>query len=413
MKKTNKKHIYILAVTLASFILVGCNAIPKKPYPQAMNSVISNYGQGNYERALANADAVITRNKRTLDSHLLLLEKGKIALAARNFETAINSLQAAEKRFLDIEGTVSLSEETGSLFLGDNNIEYEAEPYEKLMISPYLALAYLGKGDIIGARVETKRIIGKIEQYLEKNPDDTKHLENPFARYLSALIYEKDGSFDDARIEYQKIMKTSSYYNFLQSDIDRCRAREKSSTTNLVVFVDVGFSPRKYEVRYGPESIHIPDVGVSTIQFVYPEYRKVPCSTNKCTVYLNNTSLGNTHLLYNLEETVLAQYEKNKDKLVEKILNQTILKTVAKAAAARGAQKIEGGALLVAAFSKILDEAEQADLRSWITLPREIQYARFHGVASGPQKLRVAGTTIDVDIEENELNIAYVSLPIR
>ncbi len=201
----NKILISILLVIGVFFTSCGKNA---KTYNDQMDPTLANYSVEEYQAALELIDALFksteNTNKGEKNQYLLLLEKGKIALANGDYDTAIECFQEAESRFLLIEGTVSVPEGLGTLLSDDTNSEYEAEVHEKMLISPYLVLAYLGKGDFDGARIERNRTITKIHQYIEQNPE-LEYLENPFARYISALIYEMEDKTDDARIAYQKL----------------------------------------------------------------------------------------------------------------------------------------------------------------------------------------------------------------
>jgi hypothetical protein len=127
--------------------------------------------------------------------------------------------------------------------------------HETLMISPYLVLAYLNKGDLDGARIERNRTISKIHQYIEAKPERA-YLENPFARLLSAVIYEMEGKYDDAKIEYRKMK--------LDYEIKHLDER-KGDAADLVILIDVGTGPQKYEVKYGPVTVPAGRRGVSTI----------------------------------------------------------------------------------------------------------------------------------------------------
>jgi len=164
----------------------GQEEIPKivkhQGYTLAYEPVINQLMRGDFVSALALADQRCRQAQAPKgpkqDSYLTLLERGKIALAAGSYDQSIADLEEAERRFLQIEGTIPIIETFGSLLLDDTTAEYEPEIHEKLMISPYLLLAYLAKGDFDGARVERNRIITKIHQYIEGNPEERSYLEN-------------------------------------------------------------------------------------------------------------------------------------------------------------------------------------------------------------------------------------------
>jgi len=108
------KKVYIILVLL---ITVGCSRLVKSYVDQQQEFLY--YSGHHFAKALEIADKFVIEVSKNYpqDTFIALLERGKIALDAKQYKTAINDLSQAEKRFLDIEGTISLSEETSSLFL--------------------------------------------------------------------------------------------------------------------------------------------------------------------------------------------------------------------------------------------------------------------------------------------------------
>jgi len=233
-----KKLGLLILILIPAFLLSSCGKRVSKTYVDQQQKLIMAYNDGNFAQALKLSDNFVKDVNKNFaqDVFLAVLERGKIALDARSYDTAIKDLQEAEGRFLDIEGTLSLSEEGSSLFLDDTTKEYEAEPLEKLMISPYLALAYLAKGDFGGARIERNRAMNKVNQYIETTAG-SEYLENPFARYLSGVLYEREGKFQDARIEYQKIKTgpntASQAKEWMDSELARIKKPELSDLVVL------------------------------------------------------------------------------------------------------------------------------------------------------------------------------------
>jgi len=109
------KKVYIILVLL---ITVGWSRLVKT-YVDQQQELFLYYSGHHFAKALEIADKFVIEvsKKYPQDTFIALLERGKIALDAKQHKTAINDLSQAEKRFLDIEGTISLSEETSSLFL--------------------------------------------------------------------------------------------------------------------------------------------------------------------------------------------------------------------------------------------------------------------------------------------------------
>ena len=88
------------------------------------------YKKGHFESAYEYADYFVQKtiksNKDKQNRYIALLERGKVALAAGKYDQCIADLQQAERRFLLIEGTISLTEGFGSIITDDTTQEYEA-----------------------------------------------------------------------------------------------------------------------------------------------------------------------------------------------------------------------------------------------------------------------------------------------
>ena len=384
--------------------------IQRSGYTLEYETMVSSLTKGAFDSAFTQADTLYQKSQKTggakQNKYLSLLERGKVALAASKFDQSIADLQEAEKRFLTIEGTISLTEGFGSILTDDTAIEYEAEMYEKLMISPYLVLAYLIKGDFNGAIVERNRTITKINQYIQEKPEEREYLENPFARYLTAIMYEMEDKKDDAKIEYKK----------LKWDQEIVRIDSKKGATNdLVIFVDVGLAPQKFEKKWGPTPI--PGVGV--VGFAYAEYAPTPTEVTTCSIYLNEKSIGNANLLYDLENTVITQYEKNKPALEAKIVARMTAKATTQFAAKMAAKEVLKKIPFASMFANIAIDAagaawmaaEQADLRGWLSLPKHIKYIRVDGLEPGEYTIKIdygcGVETKKIKVEKDKINIAY------
>jgi hypothetical protein len=277
------------------------------------------------------------------------------------------------------------------------------------MISPYLILAYLQKGDFSGARIERNRTLTKISQYIEEKPEERAYLENPFARYLTAIMYEMENKNDDAKIEYRK-MQWDAEVKRLESKIEK--------TTDLLILVDVGTAPQKQEMKWGPQPIN---AGGSTITlgFAYAAYSPTTTKATNCNIYLNEQPVGTANILYNLEDTVITQYEKNKPALLSKLSARMAAKALTQLAAQKGADTVAESSpwtgFLLKAAATIAGvawvNAEQADLRSWLTLPKQINYLRLNDLAPGEHAVTIdygcGRQTKTVKLEKDKINIAY------
>ena len=384
--------------------------IQRSGYTLEYETMVSSLTKGAFDSAFAQADTLYQKSQKTdgakQNKYLALLERGKVALAARKFDQSIADLQEAEKRFLTIEGTISLTEGFGSILTDDTAMEYEAEMHEKLMISPYLIIAYLSTGDFNGAIVERNRTITKINQYIQEKPDERAYLENPFARYLTAIMYEMEDKKDDANIEYKKLK--------WDQEIVRIDSK-KGKTTDLVILVDVGLAPQKTQVKWGP----MPIPGVGVVGFAYAEYAPTPSEVTTCNIYLDEESIGSAKLLYDLENTVITQYHKNKPALQAKIVARMTAKATTQFAAKMAAKEVLKNIPFASLFANLTIDAagaawmaaEQADLRGWLSLPKQIKYLRVDGLEPGEHTIKIdygcGVETTKIKVEKDKINIAY------
>lgn len=382
-------------------------------YTEEAGSFITELRNDNVESALEYADAFV---RQTINSggakqnkYLALLERGKIALNAGIYDQSIADLQEAERRFLMIEGTVSLTEGFGSILTDDTAKEYEAEMHEKIMISPYLVLAYLGKGDLAGAVVERNRTINKINQYVEEK-EERSYLENPFARLISAIIYEMENKPDDAKIEYRK----------MKWDAEAERLEKKSRSTDLVILIDTGLAPHKYQVKWGPLPVMVNDTTIH-LGFAYASYEPTVSAVSKSDVILDGNHVGEAGLLYDLESTVLTQYEKDKPAIIAKLVTRMTAKAATQVSAHAAADRIAkdnplAGFLLKSLInigSAVWMAVERADLRGWLTLPGKINYLRVDGLVPGEHTIKIDyGCGVQektVKLEKDKIGVAYFS----
>jgi len=277
----------------------GQEEIPKivkhQGYTLAYEPVINQLMRGDFVSALALADQRCRQAQAPKgpkqDSYLTLLERGKIALAAGSYDQSIADLEEAERRFLQIEGTIPIIETFGSLLLDDTTAEYEPEIHEKLMISPYLLLAYLAKGDFDGARVERKSYHHQNTPVYRGESRRTV-LPGKLARYLTALMYEMEDKMDDAKIEYRKLKR--------EEEILRLEGK-KGKTTDLILVTEVGLSPQKYQIKWGPQQIPTPE-GFISLGFAYAGYAPTPTEARKASIYLEWKFMGEASLLYDVEK---------------------------------------------------------------------------------------------------------------
>ena len=380
-------------VIIAALLIVaaGCTT-----YTSKMQESRDSFFDGRYEEALIGLDELIGEAKGN-DLYLYRLERGRVNLAAGNYDSAIVDLQAAEERFADIEGTISIPEIISSTLLHPGKGEYQPENHEKILISSYLLLAYWMQGDREGAFVERNRIVRKLGMYVNSlSEEDRDKLDIPFARYVAGLLYEAQGMEDDARIEYERAGRLSP---------EAVPPAILPRATEIAVFVDLGRGPVKVsrEIRgyFQKEGgllqgvFLLPDIGNPLIfnmgmghgfspdklgvlfTFAFPQLVRQERYIHSCKIVVDGIEAGEAVLLDDLAQTTDTAFKKKLPGILVKSAVRAYLKTLAQTKLKDKA----GGAVDV--LGKLLSAVDRADTRSWQTLPAEVHLYRFESTPGG------------------------------
>ena len=374
----------------AVFLLL---AVACATYTSRMELSRDLYYNARYDEALANLDKLVS-DASDRDYYLLLLERGKVNLAAGRYDSAIVDLQTAERRFLDIEATTSVAGAFKSMLVNPTMGEYESEAHEKIMISSYLLLAYWLKGDSEDAFVERNRLVGRLEQYTDGLSEKNRAaLDVPFARYLAAVMYEIEGRADDARIEYEAIARVMP---------EAVPAVLDPTLEELVVFAEIGRAPVKVstEIRgylqkdagglmgffylpgdSAPQMFALGGLGDLALDkpgvlftFAFPRCIKQERIVRRGRLVIDGVEAGEMSPLDDLEATAYAAYEKDLGATLLKAAFRTYLKTAAQTKLAKGD---DAKGFVFDVLGKALAAVDRADTRSWQTLPAEIAFYRM------------------------------------
>ena len=412
-----------MAAILLAAVLAGCNTFSH--YPQGMEQTtlgpLRTGQKTHYQK---------TFEKRTegRDGVLFAMEKGRVAqlegdysISRSAFGAAIEATRAQdEKAVISASGAAA---QTGAVLVNDKAIPYRAPSYERTLVHHYQALNYLATNDLIGAGVEVrlanreqeearKRRDSEIAKARSKDqnvsPDEERdpHLmgvyagldemagavkysfQNAATFYLSAVIWEMLGEANDAYIDYKKAIEIYPEHPYLQQDVLRlglrlgmredvadfarrfpeavAEIRRSGNATNqarLVVLYEEGLAPQKSEW-----SVPYPLSGGDALGAVaLPMYAQAAPAAVPVAVKVGGRSAGTTAPICSvgaLAARALAEQ-------MPGIVTRQVARAVAKGVAAHAAKEAGGdaGALLATLYNVI---SEQADLRSWLSLPAHV-----------------------------------------
>ncbi|MEE8580704.1 MAG: hypothetical protein V3T33_03855 [Myxococcota bacterium] len=139
------------------------------------------------------------------------LEMGMLAHLAGDYAES-NTLFERAKRIAELLFTESASAQVVSFLSNDRVRAYQGEHFERALIHVFSALNYELLGDHEGALVEARQVdllLTKIETDLgQKNV----YKEDAFARYLSAMLFDSGGNWNDANVAYWKALEAYEKY---------------------------------------------------------------------------------------------------------------------------------------------------------------------------------------------------------
>jgi len=415
---------------------LGCSTLTHYPNQVADSRIMLR--QQNFE------DAYMQLEKKAesgLDKLCYMMELGMISHTKGDFTRSIKDFEKVFAEFLyhDDKAVISatdLTSQTGSLLLNEKAAPYRGAAYERIMAHAYQTLNYLFTGDLEGAAVENRSTLEALSVLEKRYEEELEAAEeaarkkgvssrgvhskvahyyrdlrpvgdriaslyhNPFAYYLSSVIFDLEGEPNDAYIDLKRANALWPDSRTIQQDL--CRFAQRSGFADeyrdwmkrfgftklpggsgygevIVIFED-GFIPPKEQIRIG---IPVPRVGL--VELAFPTYQRAGMSPSGSASLYDEKGhlLGATELIVDIEAMAVRDLL---DQLNVLALKQAIRATV-KGVATYQARK-EGGPLAGLAANIATAVTEQADLRSWLTLPADIQIAKVH-LKPGRHSLRL------------------------
>lgn len=367
----------LIAVFLAACV-AGCASARMED-----RETSSLFRAGQYDQAASRLRrGLANQGESGRDSLLYLLDLG-LALHSGGRYADSNKVFLKANDIAEIKDYTSLSTEGATLLVSDNIKDYKGEDFEKVLINTYLAMNYALLGDIENALVEARRVNQKLYRMVSEGK--RRYKQNAFARYLSAILYESEGDWNDAYVDYQNTLDLAPGLPGLGGDLwrmawllhmddgmrrwdrrfhltkrDHAAARELSPGTGkgeVIVLYENGISPVK---RPNPDFESIPRF--------YPRYNPV----QEATVEVNGEPRGQTLELMNIEQVAME----NLDEKYAGIIAKKAAGLVAKGAVGYGVARATHSALLGVLTGMVLNDLDQADCRSWNLLPRDLQMLR-------------------------------------
>jgi hypothetical protein len=271
----------------------------------------------------------------------------------------------------------SLTEGALSMLINDKTMPYDGEGFEAVLLHGFLAWDFLRLGSLDGAMVEVKRGY-EFEQFEEERYGTTYGM-NRFARFVAVLAQELDGQFDNARIDLESLAEELPDHPAVQysqarlAKLTSAQRSEEAALAEIVIVYERGRMPQKvaHEIQYSTKrsigKISVPGFGMQAFAHA------------SVSAKVGDLDIGNTVTLEDVLTVGTTNLEDRIGWATAKAIARSVAKTVVVDKAAKVAEEKKGdwaGILVGIGGSLWNNFSERADLRSWLTLPTEIQVLR-------------------------------------
>lgn len=413
---------FLVLLAFSAWLLAGCGGVP------VARKVAADAAEGNYAAALA----LLAKEKQQYsgpNNLLYYLDRGALLQRVDQYGDSSGELEQAERLIEELYGT-SVSEAAASLLVNDMSLSYTGEDFEQVMINVLKALNYLYSNDLDGAGVEARKVDTLLLKLSDQYGSEAVYQQDAFARYLAAFAYEAARDYNNAYIDYKKAYQAFQWYGehfglpmpgLIKADLlrlsrwlgfnDEYQAwretfgadlpepspRPRQQGEVLVVVYD-GFIPSK-ETRYTAVNIEDPDGHPYALKVAFPVFRPRPNVVERVRIGLPDGQAAESELVEPLD----AIAYKNLEQRIGAISGKAIARATAKFIATYQARKAaragsEGAGALVGLAANIFTwVTEQADTRSWRTLPNRFHLVRLP-LPAGVHELEVRVATIRGDV---------------
>ncbi|MBN8554602.1 MAG: hypothetical protein J0L93_04080 [Deltaproteobacteria bacterium] len=360
---------------------------------------------GKVDEALKIYEKDVTSDKEKL---LRLMDEGILLRVGKRYKESNEKFFAAAK-IIDLSGYISLGEQSVTLLTNEKQTVYQGEDFEKVLIHLYLGLNFLNLKNYEAALVETR----KVNEILFKMISESArpYELNAFAKYLGALLFENDRNDNDALVSYRETLKLDpsleQKFPVLGQDLMRILKRQgmtgeleefkkkfgneswekaKKSLDNrdgaAVLLFESGKSPEKYSSR---ERHLKAGKGGTLLEVAIPVayYKNRPTQIQSAILSVGGQK-AQTVILNDIERTAIEQLKDRMGRAMAKAL----LTAGVKAGIATGIGKATNNSDLGVLAGIALFLSSEADTRSWLLLPGELQVAKIF-LAPGKYQAKV------------------------
>lgn len=394
-------HIIVCVV-----LLQACSSASVfKSYP----SQAAEYKAAINSSTIESTAEKLAKQEKKKDGLLYAQERGRLYQLNNQAEESRQSFELVNSLYNKIDDKARISAgdtAAGALALAsnDNAIPYAGEGYERVFALHSQALNYLALGDVEGATVELRRAanvqrrlelekdkaINKAERDAKKEGIDLSHWQDApelvglskaagrvkssflsaYTYYTSAVIWEAVGDSNAALVDYKKALEINPNNQTIQADIRRVDRGQHlpADKAHLIIFYEDGFINEKKSFDFSWPYFTRDSVTYFNLAFPYYEASK---PARRVKVYQDQQSLGQMDVIADMDAMAAkALMDKLPMMIVRMVLRAKVKHEI-------HAQSTEQAGVIGSLFSTLYNiVSEQADRRSWLTLPSKVQMLR-------------------------------------
>lgn len=458
--------IATLCVSFLGFALMGCGAA----YRHDIARITFNYQHGQYQAAADEANAAVASASKNhqRDELIFLLEAGDTNRVANQVPLSTQMFDRAVVLFnhYDELAKVRVTKEMTSAFLNQAALDYEGTGYDRIMTNVYTALNYLDQGDRDNARIEIHRIgdsqrkneqrwadkLKQSQQLAKQNNADVSRAEkdpgvkngtsqllsdfndpsdqealrnlsaeaayaNPYAEYLQGLFYLYSNAPGDREVGRVALRNAAGMMRQNPFAVQDARFGDRAANGGSIpprtyVIFETGMAPRREPIQiFIP--VFLPN-GANAIAIAFPRLRKVGMDEQ----YLMITAGPKTYqtrILANMDAIVAREFKNDLPTIITRAVISATVKAAANYAADEAARHSNefvriGTQISMLAYQAVTNEA---DLRTWRTLPKYVELASFPTPSEGVINLSLPqGTPIpSVRVNPAKSTLVWVRCP--
>ncbi|MDX8414895.1 hypothetical protein [Intestinicryptomonas porci] len=453
------KKVKLFALSLVTMTMFGCAT-----HKSETEDIRKAWVVGNTTQAQKLVDEIVPDKLDSGDEVIWLLEQGSITRANKDIANSTKSLDKAYNKIKKYEedAKFKLGEETAAFLLNQSYISYKGYNYDKIMLSIYQSLNFIEAKDFERAKVELRRLqdfqteakrvnlkriedsAQAIEEGKKKNKnanynltpllqqastkntlskyygdrymaDPKKSIQeaaniyaNPFGYWLYGVSLMATGDKDDQKMAADSFRICAEMLggksSVLNSDSEEGKAvqdgvQENFGNVTYVVF-ETGVAPLRKQFRLDlPLWLIKKDLPHVAVNFPYLEKQ----ANFKESVKVVAAGAPLTFdLVSNMDDIIEEEFYIELPMVITKTMLSAAAKATAQYFAAQSAGKYGMIVNTVGAISQTL--TNDADLRTWTTLPKQIKIAKVKTPADG----KITIDNVPYSVKTSGINIVHV-----